>query len=145
MKSVNYALRKAYKASLNGLTANSNPVPVYYMEAPEDDTSPAYVLLVSPSNVDNADFATSNTNTSIQVQIHVWSENGNAGKTVDDIADDILQTLYPDGQTKLNMDADGFQFKGISLTGDNDGLNVRAGNRHFVQRILTFSNRIYHK
>lgn len=145
MKSVNYALRKAYVSSLNGLTLNSNPVPVYYMEAPEDETSPAYVLLVSPSNVDVSTKDSSDTNTSMQVQIRTWAENGNAGKVADDLANDVYTAIYPNTHTVLDLSADGLQM--VSTKMQNDSVNTISGhgNRTFVTRIITFTHNIYHK
>lgn len=145
MKSVNYALRKAYKASLNGLTANSVAVPVYYMEAPEDENSPAYILLVAPSNVDASTFSSSDTNTSMQVQIHTWSDLGNAGKIADDLANDIYTAIYPNTRSVLDLSSDGLQMVGTKMDGDRDGLNVTAGQRSYVQRVITFSHNIFHK
>ena len=69
MKSVNYALRKAYIAGLNGLTVNSLAVPVYYLQAPENYTGANYIVL---SNIANTNASTKNsadTNTSMNVLI----------------------------------------------------------------------------
>lgn len=145
MKDVNWSLRKAYSAILNGLTVDAVSVPVYYMEAPADENSPAYILLVSPSNVDVSTFSSSDTNTSIQVQIHTWSDHGNAGKLASDIAGEVYAAIYPNSQSVLDLSADGLQMVGTKMDSDRDGLNVRLGQRDYVQRIITFSHNIFHK
>ena len=145
MKSVNYALRKAYNASLNGLTANSVAVPVYYNEAPEGETSAAYVTFNEVSSNDISTKLTSDTNTSMQVQIHTWADDGNAGKIADDIADDVYTAILPAPNAKLDLSADGFQNVGITLSGDRPGNNVTLGRRAFVTRIITFNHNIFHQ
>ena len=145
MKSVNYALRKAYKASLNGLTANSVAVPVYHNEAPESETSAAYVTFNEVSSNDISTKTTSDTNTAMQVQIHTWSDDGNAGKTADDIAGLVYAAILPTPNAVLNLSADGFQMVGITLGGDRAGNNVTLGRRAFVTRIITFNHNIFHQ
>lgn len=145
MKDVNYPLRKAYKASLNGLTANGNPVEVYYNQLPEGDEDAAYILMVSPSSVLKGTFSTHDTDTSLQLQIRTWSENGNAGKIADDIADDIFSAIYPTPQSVLDLSADGLQMVGMRLQNDIVNTITGHGNREFVTRILTFTHNIYYK
>jgi hypothetical protein len=145
MKDVNWPLRKAYSASLNGLTVDAVSVPVYYMEAPSNYTGQAYILLVSPSNVDASTFNSSDTNTSMQVQIHTWSDYGNAGKLASDIAGAVFAAIYPNPQAVLDLSADDLQMVSTKLQNDLDGRNVRFGQREYVQRIITFSHNIFHK
>lgn len=145
MKDVNYPLRKAYVTALTGLTVGAVAVPVYYLAAPEEETAKAYITLNQVSNVDAGTFSSSNTNTSMQVQIHTWDDNGNPGKKADDIAGAVLAVIYPNPQTYLDMSADSLQMVGTKLGGDQVQELADHGNRIFVTRILTFDHIITHR
>ncbi len=145
MKSVNYALRTAYKTSLNGLTVNNSLVPVYYLTAPESETGQYYITLNSPANTDNSVKGSNDTRTAMQVQIHTWANGSNAGKMADDIADAVYGLIYPTPQATLDLSASSLQM--INTRVDNDLVNelTGIGGRVFVTRIITFSHGIYHK
>ena len=146
MKDVNYPLRKAYITALDGnITVDAVNVPVYYLQAPEEETSEAYITLNQVSNVDAGTFSDHKTTTSMQVQIHTWDDNGNAGKKADDTAGAVLAILYPNPQTVLNMSADSLQMVGTRLAGDQVSELTGQGNRVFVTRILTFEHIISHR
>lgn len=144
MKSVNYALRKAYLTSLNGLTVNSVAVPVYYLQAPESVTVANYIIISDVANVDVGTKNSSDTNTSIQLRIETWAEGGNAGKMADDIAGAIYALIYPNSQAVLNLIADGFQMVSTKVS-DDRVLDGEFGNRDFITRVITFRHYIYHK
>lgn len=144
MKSVNYALRKAYITGLNGLTVNGQAVPVYYLQAPESSTAANYIILTEVTNVDESTKNSSDTNTSMQLRIETWAEGGNAGKMADDIADAVYAIIYPNSQAVLNLVADGFQMVSTKVT-DDRVIDGEFGNRDFVTRVITFRHYIYHK
>ncbi len=146
MKDVNYSLRKAYIAALDGnVVVDAVNVPVYYMSAPEDETAKAYITLNQVSNNDAGSFSSSRTKTSMQVQIHTWDNNSNAGKKADDVSGAVLAIIYPTPQSVLDMSADNLQMIGTFLEGDNVSELTGHGNRVFITRILTFSHPILHK
>lgn len=144
MKSVNFALRKAYISLFSSIELNSLPVPVYYLQAPEEEQSNAYILLVSPSNTSISTKQSHDTNTSMQVQIHTWQENGNAGKEADDLAHLIYQALIPNPTSVIDLTADGFQVVSMKMESDNVQTISGHGNREFVTRIINFSHNIFH-
>ena len=145
MKSVNYALRSFYKTAFTGLTVNSIAVPTYYLDAPESETSQIYITLNTVSNVDISTKQSADTNTSMQVQIHTWSDNGNAGKNADDVASAVYSLIYPNPDSTINLDAAGFQ--AVSISVGNDLVNDHSGRgvRQYLTRIITFNHNIYHK
>lgn len=143
MKSVNYALRTAYVTSLNGLTVNGSPVPVYYLSAPESETGQYYVTLNSPANSDISVKGSADSRTAMQVQIHTWANGSNAGKIADDLADDVYAAIYPTPASVLDLSPD---FQMVSTRVDNDLVQELdgIGQEVFVIRIITFSHRIFH-
>ena len=145
MKSVNYALRKAYVAALAPVNVDSVNVPVYYLTAPDSYTGNFYITLNSVSNADDSTKNSSDTNTSMQVQIHTWSDSYNAGQFADVIAGQVFEYIYPNSQAVLDLSGDGVQMVSTKL--DQDLVNEMdgLGNRMFVTRILTFSHNIFHK
>ena len=145
MKSVNYPLRKAYVSALAGIEIEGQPVPVYYLVAPDSETSPYYITLNSVSNNDISTKGSSDTNTSMQVQIHTWSNGGNSGAVADIIAQAVYEQIYFNTQTVLDLSADNLQM--ISTKMANDQVNELSGlgNKQFVTRIITFDHNIYHK
>lgn len=145
MKSVNYALRSAYKTAFTGLTVNSISIPTYYLSAPESETSQIYITLNAVANVDISTFQTADTQTSMQVQIHTWSDNGNAGKNADDVANAVYALIYPAPNSVFDLSAAGFQH--IDTKIGNDIVQELAGRgvRQYVTRIITFDHNIYHK
>lgn len=144
MKDVNYALRVAYVTSLNGLTVNSLPVPVYYMAAPESEQARSYITLNQVTNVDVSTKNSPDTNISIQVQIHTWDDAGNAGKQADDIAAAVFAIIYPNSQAVLDLSASDLQMVSTTLSGDQVQDLSGLGNRVYINRILTFTHNIYH-
>ena len=152
MRNVNFALRKAYMAALGDPlqvnvtypTAATIEVPIYYLIAPESETGKYYITLNQVSNSEAGTFSSEKTNTSMQVQIHTWDDNGNAGQYADDIAGAVFAIIKPNPQAVLDMLADNFQMVGTFLDGDNTD-QLDAGNRIDITRILTFRHNILHK
>ena len=151
MRNVNFALRKSYMAALGDPlqvnvtypTAATIDVPIYYLIAPESETGKYYITLNQVSNTDRSTKGSSDTNTSMQVQIHTWDNDGNAGQYADDIADKVFEIIYPDSQAKLDMSADDFCMVSTKLDGDNTD-ELDTGTRIYVTRILTFRHNILH-
>jgi len=146
MKDVNYPLRKAYVAALDGnVVVDTVNVPVYYMAAPEDEEDKNYITLNQVANVDAGTKSSSDTNTSMQVQIHTWDDNGNAGRMADMIAGVVFSIIYPNTQYVLDMSADNLHMISTVVDGDNTNEMSSQGNRVFVTRIITFRHNICHK
>ena len=79
----------------------------------------------------------------MQVQIHTWDDNGNAGQYADDIAGAVFAIIKPNPQAVLDMSADNFQMVGTFVDGDNTD-QLDTGQRIYVTRILTFRLNILH-
>ena len=143
MKDVNYKLRKAYNTALTGLTVNATAIPAYYLQAPESETAANYIIMQGVANVDDGNFASTNTLTSMQLQIVTFANGANSGKMADDIAGAVFGIIYPTPKSVLDMTADGVQMVGTLLTDDRI-INERYGDREFVTRIITFRHNIFH-
>ncbi len=145
MKDVNWPLRKKYTTALDNLAVGAITVPLYYLAAPETETGKYYMTLNRVSNVDVSTKNSADTNTAMQVQIHTWDDNGNAGKLADDIAGAVLAVVYPNSQATMDLSADNLQMLSTFLDGDEVNELSDHGNRVYVTRILTFRHNIYHK
>ena len=143
MRDSNYPLRKAYITALTGLTYNSVAVPVAYQELPNNISPANYIILNSVSSNDVSAKHLSDTSTSIQVTIHTFSDQYNSGKAADDIASLVLQAIYPNRQTHLDLSADNMQCVTTELAGDNTQDYSPQANRKYIDRILTFRHRIF--
>lgn len=142
MKSVNYKLREAYITALNGLTVNTIPIPVYYLELPQDETPNNYIILSDIGSNENGTMYKHVVDTAIQLSIHTVEQYGNSGKMADDIANAVFQILTPETTSKLNLEPD-FQMVGLKLTGDRANNLSTEGNDYFVDRLLTFEQKIF--
>lgn len=145
MRSVNYALRKAYNTALSGITYNSAEVPVYYKKLPDNLSPDNYIIFDGISNADISTLHTSDTSTSIRVSIYTRNEKSNNGKACDDIADIVMQRIYPTRQFVLNLSSDNFQMVSTKLTGDNQNDWTQQSQLEYVDRFLTFTHNIFHR
>lgn len=145
MRSPNYALRKGYVARLAGITLNSESVEVFYQYVPDTYTGKYYIILNNVSNNDVSTMSTSDTQTSMSVGIYTREEKYNSGKAADDITDIVMQRIYPNKQTNLDLSADGFQITNTRLAADNTNNWTMEGQQSYIDRTLIFIHTIFHK
>lgn len=146
MKDVNWPIRKIYNTRLTGITYNSTTVRAFYQSAPDDITDSYYIVFGSVDNNDVSSKSNADTNTSMQVTIHTFESKYNSGRAADDIAGSIFTALYPDPQaTQPDMSADGLQIVTTRLTGDRTLPYNIQGSREYIDRVLTFTHRIFHQ
>lgn len=144
MKDVNWPLRKIYYAALNGLTYNSEIVKSFYQKAPDDITDSIYIVYSGVSNNDVSSKQKSNTDTSMRVTIHTHELKYNDGRAADAVAELIFTALYPDKTNMADMSADGLQLVTTTLSGDFIQPYSIQGATEYIDRVLTFTHRIYH-
>lgn len=145
MKSVNYPLRKIYHAALTGITYNSVTVRNFYQKAPDDITDNYYIVFSGVSNNDLSSKQKANTGTSIQVTIHTHEMKYNDGRAANEIAQSVFDVIYPTPDTIHDLSGDGLQLVNTKLTGDFEQPYNIQGAREYLDRILTFTHRIYHQ
>ena len=147
MKSVNYPLRKAYTAKLDGMIVGGKAIPVFYQQQPDLDAEDlkAYVIMSAVNNTDISSQSSSDTDTSLQLTIHTWDDGGNDGKMCDDIGQKVFDLIYPTPQSVLDLSADGVQMVSIKMQSDFVTELSGHGNRYFIDRTIIFSHKIYHK
>lgn len=143
MKDVNWELRKAYTTALAGITYNSNPVPVFYQNAPDDVTAKNYIVFSGISNGDSSTLNSSDTTTSIRVSIYTYNEKINAGRAADDLAGIVLSRIYPNPQ--FNLTLEGFQVTSTRLSGDSSQDFSMVNQKTYINRFLTFRHQVYHQ
>ena len=98
MKDSNYPLRKSYYSALTGITYDSNTVPVYYLQAPDDIAASNYIVFGGVSNNDLSTKSSADTDSLMRVTIHTFKEKYNDGKEADFIAGSVLERIYPNSQ-----------------------------------------------
>lgn len=145
MRDTNWPIRKIYNTLLTGITYNSTTVKAYYQKAPNDVVENYYIVFGSVDNNDVSSKSNANTDTVMQVTIHTFESISNSGRAADSIAASIFSVIYPDPQAaKPDMSADGLQIVTTRLTGDRTlPYNILAANE-YIDRILTFTHRLFH-
>lgn len=145
MKDVNYPLRKAYFSLLNGLVYNSVPIKAFYQKAPSNITDNNYIVFGGINNNDVSSKEKADTDTQIRVTIHTHKDGSNDGAAADAIAGLVLNALYSIPQSVLDMSADSLQCVTTKLNGDITLDYAIFNTREKIDRVLTFSHRIFHQ
>lgn len=143
MKDINFPLRKAYMTALAGITYNSVAVPVYYMQAPDDLNVDNYIVFGGVTNNDISTKGSADTNTLMRVTIHTKGNKYNSGQAADSIAGQVLQSVYPNSQATLDLD--GLQMFSTELASDLTQDYSIKDSVAFIDRILMFRHKIYHR
>lgn len=142
MKDINKELRKAYFTVLTGITVNGAQVPVYYMKLPTGLDISDYIVYRSITNNDVSTKNSSDTDTGVTVEIHSYT-NGidNNGNANDEMADQVLQRLYPTPQSTLTMT--GGIISNTIVSSDVTQDFTDNANRSYISRFISFSHRVY--
>ena len=139
MKDVNTILQETIYNLLTPVVS----VPVYYKYLPAKVPGNAYVLVSTITNIDASTQHTNDTDTTVQIGIYSRDNRGNQGQQVNDIAASIYSVIYPDNQTKLDLQPD-FQNTSIALVNDVVPDAIETGNFIYINRFLTFRFNIFH-
>lgn len=145
MKDVNYPLRKIYFAVLNGLLYNDVPIKAFYQKAPDNIEDANYIVYAGISNSDVSSKQKSDTDTSMRVTIHTHEMKYNDGRAADDIAGLIFDLIYPESNAQGDLSSDGLQIVTTVLSSDTTMAYNIQGAREYLDRVLTFTHRIYHQ
>jgi hypothetical protein len=136
MIDLNYSLRIAYKAALDNLG-----VPVYYQSVPPNERPLNYVVFRSINNVDRSTKSTSDTTTTITVEIYTRQQLVNRGLDADTIARDVYNLIYPNRHDHLVID--GGQIVSTEVLGDSvQNLTLQSGDA-MISRFIIFKHIIY--
>lgn len=146
MKDMNYPLRKAYIAALDGeLSFDDENVPVYYQQAPDTEGNALYVVLSGHSNNGNGTVSTLESSSTFVVNIHSFGQKYSNGQAVDNIAGQILEILLPNPAAVLDLSADDLQMTGMQLVSDTVQDFSDQSGKIYIDRILTFRHQIFNK
>jgi hypothetical protein len=140
MKNVNTILQQKIYDLLQPVLS----VPIYYKYLPSVIQENAYVLITTITNVDASTMHTSDTDTTVQLGIYSRGSQANAGVTVNETADIIYETLYPDRQTTIDLSPD-YQNTSISLVNDTTPDALQTGSFIFINRFITLRLNIFNK
>ena len=139
MIDINYSLRVAYMTALDGISG----VPVFYQGVPSNQSPDNYIVFRGINNADASTINSSDTVTSITIEIHTYKDDGSInGVSADMISREVLNRIYPNSQ--FNLTIDGAQIVGTRLAGDTTRDFLNQQNRGYIQRDLTFRHHIFH-
>ena len=137
MIDLNYSIRVAYYSALSGITG----VPVYYQSVPNDVSPQNYIVFRSITNNEASTKNSSDTNTTVTVEIHTFQDVNNPGLNNDTIARDVYNRIYANGQ--FNLTIDGGQIVHTMLSSDDTQDFVMNGGRAYISRFITFKHKIF--
>jgi len=81
---------------------------------------------------------------SVQLKICTKEKEFNSGKLADDLAGQVLELIYPNKQTQIDLTSDGFTCSGTRLVSDIISNYQNDANMVYIDRIITFEHIIYH-
>lgn len=145
MKDVNSAIRKKYFELLNGsLIIDSNAVLVYSDYLPSVVPAAYYVVIQAISNTSIPTKTSHITSTTVQIRIFTKDTIANPGKIRDLIAGQIYFIIYPNPNSKINLEPE-FQVVSQQLDNDNNLSPFQTDTAIYLNRFITFSHKIYHR
>jgi len=139
MIDINYSLRVAYKAALDGISG----IPVFYQTVPPTVSPDQYIVFRTITSSDASTNNSSDTETQITVELHTWNDGLNSGLSADLVAREVYNRIYP--YPNINLSIDGAQIVSTRMVNDvvQDAVNV--GNRQYISRYITFKHTIFQR
>jgi len=142
MRDINKELRKAYFTALSGITNGGAPVPVYYMKLPTSVDALNYIVYRGLTSNDVSTKNSFDSDTGVVVEIHTYTDGtNNNGNASDEIADQVLQRIYPSPQSTLAVA--GTVVSNTTVQDDTTQDFTDSANRSYISRFITFIHRIY--
>lgn len=142
MKDINKELRKSYYTALTGIIIDGNAIPVFYMKLPTSRTDQNYIVYRSINNNDGSTKNSSDTFTNVTVECHSYTDGvNNNGNAADDMANEVLQRLYPTPQSTLTMN--GGIISNTEVASDVTQDFTDEANRAYISRYITFRHAIF--
>ena len=138
MIDVNYSLRIAYQTALNECIPG---VVAFYGAVPATVSPDTYIIIRSITNTDASTMNSSDTDTTVTVEIQTWTDGSNSGLTADLIAREVFNRVLPNPSGILT--ADGMQIVSTRLLNDVSPPPISQANRVYQSRVLTFGHKIY--
>lgn len=139
MIDINISLRNAYKTALTGIDG----VPAFYMSVPATVSPSNYIVFRSITSNDASTFNSCDTNTSVMVEIHTWTDGSNSGLSADQIAREVYNRIYANPSYVLSLD--GAQMLNTTLVQDTVQDFINQQNRGYISRYITFKHNIYQR
>lgn len=137
MRDINEPLRIAYATALTQIS----DVGVYYQGLPNNKNPDNYIVFRSINNVDRSTKNTFEFTTNITVEIHTKTDRGNRGLSVDTIADQVFQIVYPSRQSNLSLQRG--QIYNTEVANDVTQDYTQQNQFGYISRFITFRHLIY--
>ena len=145
MRDVNYPAQKSYLLALTGIQYNGGDVPVYYGEIPDSMSPDAYIVYGGITNTDASTMNSADTFTLMRVSIHTFQMKYNTGKAAGDIAGQVLGRIYPNPQFQIDLSLDNLQCVNTELVSDSTLDYSIINARTYLDRIIIFRHRVFHR
>jgi hypothetical protein len=141
--SPNIDIRKAYFAALSTIKYNNVLVPVYWGQLPTS-IAPGIYIVFSQIRNNNASLKSSSiTETSVTVSVYTNSLKYNDGLSVESVANEVLNRIYPIPTFNLTLADSFFQILKTTLQSDITNDFSQFNQIVYIDRILTFSHTIF--
>jgi hypothetical protein len=137
MIDLNSELREAYFDALSSITP---AVPVFYYAAPPNRKLDEYIVYRSITNKEHSTKTSTDTWTFVIVEIYSRATLVNAGASVDDIANKVLDVIYPDRHTHLSLTS--AQIFNTEMTFDLVNPYQVISGEVYLSRYMTFKHQI---
>ena len=145
MRDVNYPAQKSYRIALTGITYNGGEVPVYYGEIPDSMSPDAYIVYGGIVNTDASTMNSADTFSLMRVTIHTFQLKYNTGKAAGDIAGQVLARILPTPGFNIDLSPDNMQCVNTQLSNDSTLDYSIINARTYLDRVLTFRHRVFHR
>ena len=145
MKDVNYPAQKSYLLALTGIQYNGGDIPVYHGEIPDSMSPDAYIVYGGITNTDASTKSSAETFSLMRVTVHTFQMKYNTGKAAAAIANEIFQRIYPNSQAKIDLSPDNMQCVSTELVSDSTLDYSIINARTYLDRVIIFRHRIFHR
>ena len=136
MTDVNTPLEKAYYAALKDLTTY-----VYNGQLPDNISPDEYIIFRSITSNDQSTKNSSDTLTSVTIEIHTVKDKINQTVEGNSLAAKVFQAIYPNPQ--FNLTLDGIKMINTKLSNDRTDEYRMSNQKCFISRYITFEHLIF--
>ena len=136
MRDINLPLRRAYYRALQATN-----LPVYYQFLPNNINPDNYIVFRGINSNDTSTKSSSNTLTSVIVEIHTVKDVANPGIDADNIANDVYTFIYAISMFVLPVD--GVQMVSTRLSNDTVQDFQISSQKNYISRFITFEHNIF--
>lgn len=137
MRNISKVLRTAYLSALNGLTVNTQSIPVYDSYAPDEETG-HYVIITGQRSNEVPVKQNFYNNATVTLDIVTQFQRGGGYEVSEDIADAILAIIR--NESELNVRPD---FQSVTVTKDSESqVSEIYDDSRIFRTVVSFRHKI---